>query len=142
MTSKPSDRSGAKPQNELLVITVAKDLCNYVMTVTQKSPKQFRFSLVGRMQNLSLAVIESLIRANDIMVSPTSPARNFETRYAHQGDAMTSLKLLVYISEISMTQSCILMKQYEQIAEQATKCRNLLGAWINSDRKRQSPIEA
>lgn len=36
-------------QSELQVITFAKNLLNYVMTITQKSPKQFRFSLVGRM---------------------------------------------------------------------------------------------
>ena len=35
--------------SELQVITAAKNLCSYVMTITQKSPKQFRFSLVGRM---------------------------------------------------------------------------------------------
>ena len=43
-----------RQQSELMVIMKAKDLCNYVLTVTQKSPKQFRFSLVGCMQNLSL----------------------------------------------------------------------------------------
>ena len=28
-------------QSELTVMTKAKDLCSYVMTVTQKSPKQY-----------------------------------------------------------------------------------------------------
>ena len=40
----------AHSTSELQVITFAKNLCNYVMTITQKSPKQFRFSLIGRMQ--------------------------------------------------------------------------------------------
>ena len=47
-----------KNQSELIVITKAKELCSYVMTVTQKSPKHFRFTFVTRMQNLSLDVIE------------------------------------------------------------------------------------
>ena len=51
-------------QSELIVITKAKELCSYVMTVTQKSPKHFRFTFVTRMQNLSLDVIENLYRAN------------------------------------------------------------------------------
>ena len=42
-----------------MVITKAKELCSYVMTVTQKSPKHFRFTFVTRMQNLSLDVIEN-----------------------------------------------------------------------------------
>lgn len=58
-------------QSELTVITKAKDLCSYVMTVTQKSPKQFRFTFVSRLQNLSLSVIENLFRANDVFVSKT-----------------------------------------------------------------------
>ncbi len=33
-------------QSELSVITKAKDLCSYVITITQKSPKQFRFTFV------------------------------------------------------------------------------------------------
>ena len=35
MTDKKSD---------LLVVINAKELCSYIMTVTQKSPKQFRFT--------------------------------------------------------------------------------------------------
>ena len=41
-----------RKQSELTVITKAKDLCSYVMTVTQKSPKQFRFTFVSRLENL------------------------------------------------------------------------------------------
>ncbi len=45
-----------KNPSELIVITKARELCSYVMTVTQKSPKHFRFTFVTRMQNLSLDV--------------------------------------------------------------------------------------
>lgn len=60
-----------RKQSELTVITKAKDLCSYVMTVTQKSPKQFRFTFVSRLQNLSLSAIENLFRANDVFVTKT-----------------------------------------------------------------------
>ena len=56
-------------QSELTVITKAKDLCSYVMAVTQKSPRQFRFTFTSRLQNLFLNVIESLCRANDTLVT-------------------------------------------------------------------------
>ena len=55
--------------SELAVITKAKDLCSYVVKITQKSPKQYRFTLVTRLQNLSLDVIENLYRANDTFVT-------------------------------------------------------------------------
>ena len=44
-------------KSELSVITKAKDLCSYIMTVTDKSPKRFRFTLVSRLQNYALDVI-------------------------------------------------------------------------------------
>ena len=40
--------------NDLVVITVAKKLCAYVIAVTEKSPKKFRGVFVNRMQNYIL----------------------------------------------------------------------------------------
>ena len=84
-------------QSELIVITKAKELCSYVMTVTQKSPKHFRFTFVTRMQNLSLDVIENLYRANDTFVSGRD-REAIKQRLDYQHKAITSLKLLAYIS--------------------------------------------
>ena len=47
-------------QSTLSVITKAKLLTEYVFTVTQKAPKQYRFSIIGRMQSYSLDVVENL----------------------------------------------------------------------------------
>lgn len=127
-----------RKQSELTVITKAKDLCSYVMTVTQKSPKHFRYTFVNKLQNLALSVIENLFRANDVYVSNQDiPAQ--KERLGFQRAAMTDLKLLGYMAMLSMEQECILPKQYEQIARQVTDCQNLLGGWMNSDRRRLQP---
>ena len=70
-------------QSELAVITKAKDLCSYVMTVTQKSPKQFRFTFTSRLQNLSLDVIEALYRANDTFVTKENVSAREKRRERH-----------------------------------------------------------
>ena len=114
-------------QSELAVITKAKDLCSYVMTVTQKSPKQFRFTFTSRLQNLSLDVIEALCRANDTFVTKENVSAR-EKRLEFQHQAMTNLKLLAYFSLLAREQNCILPKQYEQISRQSTDCQNLIGA--------------
>lgn len=131
----------AHSQSELQVITFAKNLLSYVMTITQKSPKQFRFSLVGRMQGYVLDVVEELYYANDIYVTPSSQ-RGWATRQAHQRKAMSTLKLLVYVAQVSMEQGAIQPKQYEQICAQAYNTQNLLGAWIISDQKRLNSAKA
>ena len=124
-----------RKQSELTVITKAKDLCSYVMTVTQRSPKQFRYTFVSKLQNLSLSVIENLFWANDVFVSKQD-IQSQKDRLSFQRRAMTDLKLLGYIALLSVEQKCILPKQYEQIAIHVSNCQNMLGAWMNSDRKR------
>ena len=127
-------------KNELTVITKAKDLCSYIMTVTDKSPKRFRFTLVSRLQNYALDVIENLIMANETFVS-AGDVRSATERMAYQRKAMTTLKLLSYMSELAMKQQCILPKQYEQITKQVFDAENMLGAWMNSDKRRYQGAE-
>jgi hypothetical protein len=122
-------------QSELTVITKAKDLCSYVLTVTEKSPKRFRFTLVSRMQNLALDIIEKLYRANDVYAT-AERAMQTEKRLDFQHDALTDAKLLGYMALLAREQGCILPKQYECIATLVSDCQNLTGAWIRSDRNR------
>lgn len=123
-------------QSELKVITAAKNLASYVMTITQKSPKQFRFSLVAKMQTYVLDVVENLYRANEVFISATDDISNQVLRLRYQREAMTNLKLLCYMAQLSMEQQCIQPKQFEQISQQGLDCQNMLGAWMNSDRHR------
>lgn len=58
--------------NDLIVITVAKKLCAYVIAVTEKSPKKFRGVFVNRMQNYCLDTIEYLLEANFIRMDSTT----------------------------------------------------------------------
>ena len=126
-----------KQQSELTIVTKAKELCSYIVTITQKSPKQFRFTFVTRLQNLSLDAIEKIYFANEVLLEKGN-ARNAEKRLALQHSALTLFKLIAYISELAMKENCILFKQYEQIAKLTTDCQRLTGAWINSDKKRLS----
>ena len=122
-------------QSELAVITKAKDLCSYVMTVTDKSPKRFRFTLVAKLQNYALDIIENLYQANEVFVK-AGDREKAQQRIDFQHQALTELKLLGYMAQLSMEQGCILPKQYEQITKKIHDCQNMLGAWLNSDRKR------
>ena len=54
---------------DLLVITKAKQLSSYIITITEKSPKKFRFSFVGKLHNACLELLEDLFKANIINMS-------------------------------------------------------------------------
>lgn len=121
--------------SELAVITKSKDLCNYIITITEKSPKKYRFVFVNRMQNLILDVIKNLYMANDFQLSKQKLSA-YKLRLTHQQTALTKLRVLSYISLIAMEHKCILFKQYEIISKLNSDCQNMIGAWIVSDRKR------
>ncbi len=76
---------------------------------------------------------ETFVSAGDV--------RSATERMAYQRKAMTTLKLLSYMSELAMKQQCILPKQYEQITKQVFDAENMLGAWMNSDKRRYQGAE-
>ena len=124
-----------RAESELSVITKAKDLCSYILTVTEKSPKRFRFTLVSKLHSYALNVVENLYRANEVYVKKGDSEKS-ALRLNYQHNALSELKLLGYMAQLSMEQGCILPKQYEQITKKIYDTQNLLGAWIKSDRKR------
>jgi hypothetical protein len=123
-----------KNSSELIVITKAKKLAAYVITITEKSPKKFRAVFVNRMQNYCLDCIEYLIEANSLRMDSN---KNREKRKECQHNAFLKLKLLGYISFLALENQCILKKQYQQISLQLSDCINLLVAWRKSDAQRK-----
>lgn len=128
---------GKRVESELTVITRAKELCEYILTVTDKSPKKFRFTLVGRLQNYSLSVIEHLYKANNVFVTNSDEAERCEKRLELQHEAMTELRLLAYLSMIARESQCILPRQQSQISSRIIETQKLLYAWIKSDGARR-----
>lgn len=125
-----------REESELLVIVKAKDLGNYIFTVTDKSPKKFRFSLISRLQNLALSMIENLYRANMVFIKDSKAVDKIEVRKKYQREAYVDLKLLGYMALMAKEQGGILAKQYEQISIRSTEVIRLLLAWSRSDQNR------
>jgi hypothetical protein len=115
-------------KNDLFVITKAKDLAKYIITVAEKSPVKYRFTLIVRLQNYILDVLENLYLANNTKLG--------KQRRQHQETAKTQLSMLDYFAGLAAEQSCILFKQYEQISKQQAECLLFLNKWIASDAKR------
>ncbi len=63
-----------------MVIVRAKQLCCCVLTVTDKSPKKFRFTLVARQQGYALGVVENLFKANLVRVRGRENIARIEER--------------------------------------------------------------
>jgi len=130
------ERPKGEVRSELHVVMKAKDLCRYVMTVTQKTPKQYRFTFTLRMQNLCMDIIEAIYLANETFVGGSQIKERYQQRLDYQHKALTKVKLLAYFAQLGLEQKAILPRQYEQIAKQSAECQYLLGGWIKSDKNR------
>lgn len=121
---------------ELAVIVKAKDLGSYIFTVTDKSPKKFRFTLVTRLQNTCLDIIENLYYANSVYVKGKEDYAHIGKRNAYQKRAYVKVKMLLYFALIARENQCILPKQHEQISTQAYEVNRMITAWARSDLRR------
>lgn len=90
---------------ELMVITKAKELCFYIITITEKSPKKFRFSFVSKLHNSCINILENLFKAN-ITSKKTHP----EERRQYQLEAYTQMKMVGYFAFLALENECILKK--------------------------------
>lgn len=57
-----------KQENELSIMIKSRKLIEYIFTITEKSSKKFRFTITSKLQNVSLSIMEYLIRANEIYI--------------------------------------------------------------------------
>lgn len=118
---------------DLAVIVKVKELTSYLFTVTHKSPKEYRFTLVSKMQNLCLYVISSLYRANDERLDDAEGAK---ARLRFQREAIVSLRELDYLLSLSREMRCLLPKQAEHAGALVFEARSMVYAWIKSDGRR------
>lgn len=117
----------APRDKEMAVFVHAKKLSEYIFVITEKSPKKLRWSIVSRLQNCSVDVVENLYRAN---------YEKGEARAAFQKQAMVSLNLLDFFTETAKTKQAINLRQTGVIAKQLTEVKKLLYGWVRSDKRR------
>ena len=112
---------------EMAVFTAAKKLSEYIFVITEKSPKKFRWSIVTRLQNASVDVIENLYHAN---------FEKGEERIAYQKSALVNLKLVDFFAETARAKNAISMHQTEVIARHLVECKKLLNGWVRSAKQK------
>ena len=111
---------------EMAVFTIAKKLSEYIFVITEKSPKKFRWSIITRLQNASVDVIENLHRAN---------FEKGEARIEYQKNALVSLNLVDFFAETARAKNAISMHQTAVIARQLVDCKKLLNGWVRATKK-------
>lgn len=108
---------------EMAVFTNAKKLSEYIFVITEKSPKKFRWSIITRLQNASVDVIENLYHAN---------FERGEERVVYQKRALVSLNLVDFFAETARSKQAINLRQTGIIGRQIGECKKLLNGWVKA----------
>jgi len=116
----------APRDKEMAVFTHAKKLSEYIFVITEKSPKKLRWSIVSRLQNVSVELIENLYRANYEVD---------EARADFQKRASVCLNLVDFYAETAKKMQAINTRQMFIIARQTSDISRLLKGWIRSGKR-------
>lgn len=106
---------------ELSVFTFAKQMADYIYTCTRNAPKQYRWSLVSKLHNDSLALIEKLYLAN---------AKHGEQRLNLQFEADVKIKLIAFYAEMAKNLKIISLHQFKTLSKHLLNCKTTLWGWI------------
>lgn len=118
----------APHDKEMAVFTHAKKLSEYIFVICEKSPKKFRWSIITRLQNASVEVVENLYRANF--------ERDTEKRLDFQRQAAVALKLIDFYAETARKKQAITIRQTAVIAKQIAETDKLLVGWVKSTKRK------
>lgn len=112
---------------EMAIFTHAKKFSEYIFVVTKKSPVSLRWSIVSRLQNISVDIIEDLYRAN---------FADGEERENFQKKAMTDINIADHYAVTAKTMQAINFHRLTVIARQIYELKKLLYGWMRSDKRR------
>lgn len=113
---------------EMAVFTNSKNLSEYIFKITQNSPIKFRWSIIARLQNTSVELIENLYRAN---------FEKDDARTKFQKNAKINLCLIDFYTETAKQMQAISTKQMLYIGKQLEEIKKLLEGWIKSTNKQK-----
>jgi hypothetical protein len=129
-------RQGQQQAGELNVITKAKDLVKHTFTLTENTeryPKKFRFTLVQRLQDRAVDIYNCLLEANELDLREPDEAKE---RGRLQARALTYLKELLFLLELSFEAGRINAKSLEYWSKMAFDVMYMAKAWKRRDKQR------
>lgn len=113
---------------EMAVFTHAKKLSEYIFVITEKSPKKYRWSIISRLQNASVELVENLYRANF--------ERDEVVRVSFQKAAAVCIKLIDFYAETARKKQAITVRQTGVLAKHIAETEKLLNGWVRSTKRK------
>lgn len=130
--SQHNSRSG----KEFILANKARDLLTHTLRVTSNKdcyPNWAKYSLVVRIQNTALDIVENVVLANELMHTD-----EIARRVEYQAKALSSCKLLMILVDVSLACNFINIKRAEYWTKIAAEVKTMLTAWRKKDTSRMA----
>ena len=118
------------------ILQAAKELAGYTLRITSNEnnfPKRYRLSVVNKIQDQAVSIIDYLIMAQEIY--PVS-AKELDQRLLYQKQARAACRSMMTLMEIAADTFNINAGTFANWTRMTRDVRNHTTAWIKSDIKR------
>ena len=132
MSKHENDRTPGKYD----VLQASKELAGYTLRITfneKNFPKRYRFSVVGKIQDKALQIVDFLVMAQEIYPNTRI---ELERRTLYQKEARAACRAMMLLVEIAADTFGVRAGTFQYWTKETTKLRNHLTAWIMSDQER------
>lgn len=119
------EKKEKRKETDLLVFIKAKNLAEYILLISGRSPVKYRYSLLNNLIKSSLDVIELLYEANELQLKD-------ERRLELIRKAKTKLKTIDFISAVATKAGCFTDQQQDVILTRIGDCSKYLLGYYNS----------
>lgn len=122
-------------KNEFAIITKAKDLVKHTFTMTneRRFPKKYRFTIVNRLNDLTIEIFVHIQEANELELSDT---RECTERQYHQKKALTKCKVALFLVELSFEKGLIDPAQCATWTKRVLDVKYMTAKWRKQDKER------
>lgn len=124
------------------VLQAAKELAGYTLRITSNEthfPKRYRLSVVNKIQDLAIRIVDCLIMANEIY--PNSSIE-LDRRLLYQKEARAACRSMMALMEIAADTFRIDAGTLRYWTKQARDVRNHTTAWIKKDLERFASLSS
>lgn len=118
------------------IINKAEKVVDYVLTITEKSPKKLRCDLVPELRKLAFRIMNDIVRANFIVLNEKTKATDVNKRLEYQTDCQATIRVLEATCEICNKHSYVTNHQLETLSKQTQELFDMVSKWITSDTQR------
>ena len=118
------------------ILQKAKELAGYTLRITNNEknfPKRYRFSVVNKIQDKMLNILDCLVMAYEIY--PNSKLE-FDKRVLYQKEARAGLRSLMLMVEVAANTFEIKASTFAYWTDKTVELKDHVSAWIKADVKR------